>query len=97
MLAIGNGESRTNINIDNIASQKVGCNALWRDYSVDYLVCVDKRMVEECIRGNVNTNALSKLMYIMPKVIIVTILRPLIMFAIALVIMYFLVVILYVL
>ena len=56
MLVVGNGESRTNINIDKIDGPKVGCNALWRDYSVDYLICVDKRMVEESIRGNVNIN-----------------------------------------
>ena len=56
MLVVGNGESRTNINIDKIDGPKVGCNAFWRDYSVDYLICVDKRMVEESIRGNVNTN-----------------------------------------
>jgi len=56
MYVFGNGESRTSVNIDKLDSPKVGCNALWRDYSVDYLVCVDKRMIEECIRGDVNIN-----------------------------------------
>ena len=49
MLAIGNGESRTSIDINNIQQLKVGCNAVVRDYSVDYLVCADKRMVLEAI------------------------------------------------
>jgi len=56
MWVIGNGESRTTINIDRLAGPKVGCNALWRDYYTDYLVCVDRRMVDEAISGNANTN-----------------------------------------
>jgi len=56
MLAIGNGESRASIDIDKINGPKVGCNALWRDYHTDYLVCVDRRMVDESIRGKVNLN-----------------------------------------
>ena len=55
MWAIGNGESRATIDIDNLDSPKVGCNALWRDYYTDYLICVDRRMVEEALRGNANT------------------------------------------
>lgn len=54
MLVIGNGESRKSINIDNIASPKVGCNAIMRDYYTDYLVCVDKRMVSEAIQSGAN-------------------------------------------
>jgi len=54
MWAIGNGESRTPIKIDLLEGPKVGCNALWRDYYTDYLVCVDKRMMSECLRANVN-------------------------------------------
>jgi|TARA_R110000796_G_scaffold166102_1_gene282984 hypothetical protein len=56
MLAIGNGESRASIDIDKINGPKVGCNALWRDYHTDYLVCVDRRMVDESVRGKVNLN-----------------------------------------
>ena len=59
MLVIGNGESRTSINIDNIHGIKVGCNAIWRDYFVDHLVCVDKRMVEEA-RGISNTKVYTR-------------------------------------
>ena len=54
MLVIGNGESRTSINIDIIDDTKVGCNAIIRDSHVDYLVCVDRRMVKEAIERNVN-------------------------------------------
>ena len=49
MLVIGNGESRSNINIDSIEDTKVGCNAILRDFSVDHLVCVDRKMMREAI------------------------------------------------
>jgi len=55
MIVIGNGESRKDIDIKNLPDPKVGCNALYRDYYTDYLVCVDKRMVKECINAGVNT------------------------------------------
>ena len=47
--AIGNGESRTGIDINNLKGIKVGCNAIVRDYSVDVVVCVDRRMVLEAL------------------------------------------------
>ena len=47
--AIGNGESRANVNINNLYGLKVGCNAIVRDYHVDCLVCVDRRMVKEAL------------------------------------------------
>jgi len=49
MLVIGNGESRKKININNILDEKIGCNALHRDYIVDHLICVDKKMVQEAL------------------------------------------------
>ena len=52
MLAIGNGESRTHVNIDNLDYVKVGCNAILRDYAVDHLICVDKRMLDEALAAN---------------------------------------------
>jgi len=58
MWAIGNGESRINLNIDKLEGPKSGCNAIWRDYTMDYLVCVDKRMVSEALRGNANDKSL---------------------------------------
>jgi hypothetical protein len=58
MYAIGNGESRKNIDIDQLQGPKVGCNAIMRDYAVDYLVCADSRMVDEAIRRQVNEQTL---------------------------------------
>lgn len=55
MWVIGNGESRAEVNIKSLMGPKVGCNAIYRDYYVDYLVCVDKRMVQEVINAGVNT------------------------------------------
>jgi hypothetical protein len=52
MLVIGNGESRKNINLDQFTDTKVGCNALYRDYTVDHLICCDKRMVKEVQANN---------------------------------------------
>ena len=49
MLVIGNGESRENIDLNKINTTKVGCNAIMRDFFVDHLICVDRRMVEESI------------------------------------------------
>lgn len=54
MLIIGNGESRSIIDIDSIKDKKVGCNAIFRDYHVDHLVCVDRRMIDEALQVNAN-------------------------------------------
>ncbi len=49
-LAIGNGESRSGIDLDKIPKDiTVGCNAVIRDFAVDHLVCVDRRMVREAL------------------------------------------------
>ena len=52
MWVLGNGESRQKLNVNNLQGTKVGCNAIIRDYQVDHLVCVDRRMVEEAIGYN---------------------------------------------
>lgn len=49
MLVIGNGESRSFIDLDKIDEIKIGCNALYRDHFADHLVCVDRRMVKEAV------------------------------------------------
>lgn len=54
MWAIGNGESRLAIDLDKLEGPKVGCNAIHRDYYTDYLVCVDKRMMQEVLNAGVN-------------------------------------------
>jgi hypothetical protein len=51
MLVIGNGESRKSIDIDQYQCDKIGCNAIHRDYRVDHLICADMRMVSEAL-GN---------------------------------------------
>ena len=48
-LVIGNGESRRNVNINNITQTKFGCNAILRDYWVNHLICVDRKMVREAV------------------------------------------------
>jgi hypothetical protein len=58
MFVIGNGESRKHININSLEESKVGCNAIFRDYYTDYLVCVDKRMMQEALDSNVNQDRL---------------------------------------
>lgn len=56
LLLLGNGESRQGIDLDRINLYKVGCNAIYRDYHVDELVCVDRRMViEACEAGFTGT------------------------------------------
>lgn len=54
MLVIGNGESRISIDINKIQEPKIGCNAIYRDYHVDHLICVDRRMVQEALANDVN-------------------------------------------
>jgi len=49
-LAVGNGESRSKINLDKFSNHIiVGCNAIVRDRCVDHLICVDRRMVREAL------------------------------------------------
>ena len=57
MLVIGNGESRASVNINKLNYTKIGCNAILRDFKVDYLVCVDKRMLVEAVNSSYHKNA----------------------------------------
>ena len=54
MLVIGNGSSRSNIPLDKIYQEKIGCNAVFRDYYVQHLVCCDKRMVKQALPHHKN-------------------------------------------
>ena len=58
MLVIGNGESRKDIDLDKHIDTKIGCNAIHRDYRVDHLICVDRRMVKEAVEQGANEHAL---------------------------------------
>ncbi len=49
MLIIGNGESRSGIDLNKINMPKIGCNAVFRDCYTEHLVCVDRPMVKEAI------------------------------------------------
>ena len=57
MYVFGNGESRTSINIDKLEGTKVGCNAIYRDYTMDHLICVDRRMVQEVLTNDANKDS----------------------------------------
>jgi len=57
MLVIGNGESRSHIDLAQADCVKVGCNAVLRDYKVDHLICCDRRMVQEAVNANYNKHA----------------------------------------
>ena len=57
MLVIGNGESRASVNIDKLNYTKIGCNAILRDFKVDHLICVDKRMLVEAFNSYYHKHA----------------------------------------
>ena len=57
MYVFGNGESRTSVNIDKLEGTKVGCNAIYRDYTMDHLICVDRRMVQESLDKDANEHS----------------------------------------
>ena len=57
MYVFGNGESRTSVNIDKLEGTKVGCNAIYRDYTMDHLICVDPPMLQEAVESNYNKHA----------------------------------------
>lgn len=54
VLLLGNGESRKDIDVDRIDAYKIGCNAIYRDFYVDELVCVDRRMIIEACEAGYN-------------------------------------------
>lgn len=47
LMVIGNGQSRQNVNLKSLNCITVGCNAIHRDFCVDHLVCVDRKMAQE--------------------------------------------------
>lgn len=58
-LVIGNGESRSAINLSEFSKDyiTVGCNAIHRDFTVDHLVCCDARMVREALENPSTDNS----------------------------------------
>jgi len=57
---IGNGESRLHVDISSLKGYKIGCNAIARDYAVDALVCVDRRMVQEALDQNFQNKIMTR-------------------------------------
>lgn len=57
-LVIGNGESRSKIDIEKFSPEYslIGCNAIHRDAKVDHLVCCDRRMIDEAVESDNATN-----------------------------------------
>lgn len=58
MLVIGNGESRAGVDLCAIEEKTVGCNAVFRDFIPDHLICADNRMVQEAIDAGANQDSL---------------------------------------
>jgi len=46
---LGNGESRKSVDLSKLPRPIIGCNAVHRDFVCDYIVAVDKRMVDEIL------------------------------------------------
>ena len=55
---LGNGTSRQSINLDNLKSKGMiyGCNALYREFSPNYLISVDPRMIHEINQSGYQNN-----------------------------------------
>ena len=53
ILVLGNGESRQCLELSLLLPRyiSVGCNAIYREYSVDHLICCDRRMVLESLKS----------------------------------------------
>ena len=54
----GNGESRKDLDIDKLEGTKYGCNAIYRDYKVDYLFTKDKPIQREILDSEVWRNTI---------------------------------------
>ena len=62
VVVVGNGESRKDVNLTQFSNQKIiGCNALHRDFTADYLICCDRRMADEAVK---NPNTSNTLIYV---------------------------------
>ena len=48
---IGNGESRRGFDITPLKgiTTMVGCNAIFRDHNLEYVVCADRHMCQEAV------------------------------------------------
>mgnify|MGYP003149779602 CR=1 FL=1 len=55
---IGNGLSRKDFNLNRLVGQgcTFGCNALYRDFTPDYLVAIDDKIIEEITQSDYPMN-----------------------------------------
>ena len=53
---IGNGKSRIGFDLNILPKDTYGCNAVYRDYAPNYLVCVDRHMYQEIKESGYNEN-----------------------------------------
>ena len=53
---VGNGASRKNIDLEQLRKHGtiIGCNALYRDFIPDILICVDQKMVREVMEAGLD-------------------------------------------
>lgn len=51
VLVVGNGESRKDIQLKKFNYPIIGCNALHREFTTNYLVCCDRRMADEAVKN----------------------------------------------
>lgn len=65
IVVVGNGESRKNLDLSPIIGKipVIGCNAIYRDYNVDHLICCDKRMVVEALTNKFQNNIYTRFKY----------------------------------
>jgi hypothetical protein len=56
---LGNGTSRKSISLDNLKRHGTvyACNAIYREFSPDYLIAVDTKMIVEIVRSGYHKNS----------------------------------------
>jgi hypothetical protein len=54
---VGNGVSRQGLALNSLPGYIIGCNAVHRDYTCPLYVAADRRMVEEILRNDRNSNS----------------------------------------
>jgi hypothetical protein len=66
IILIGNGESRLGIEFNSMPDYKIGCNAAYRDFKVDCVVAVDRRVIVELLENNFKQLVYTRPDWIMP-------------------------------
>lgn len=66
IVLIGNGESRLDVDFNSMSDYKIGCNAAYRDFNVDCVVAVDRRIILELLENNFKKLIYTRSDWIMP-------------------------------